>query len=81
MSEDEFFDGKVRIRNTVEYYEEIDIFEYDLRTAAALMSEDERKKVMAYINRLTKNRLPLYSNKSNKKYKPKRFVGRKVFYG
>ena len=79
MSVDAPFDGKIRMRHTVEYYEEIDVFEYDLRTAAKLMSEEERQKVMAYINRLTKNRLPLYCNNSSKKSKPRRYLGREVY--
>lgn len=79
MSVDAPFDGKIKIHHAVEYYEEISVFEYDLRTAAELMSEEERQKVMAYINRLTKNRLPLYCNNSSNKYKPKRYVGREVY--
>lgn len=69
MSTEAPFNGKIDVRHTVEYYETISVFEYDMRTAARLLSEDEQIKVMAYINRLTKNRLPLYGNNPAKRQK------------
>ena len=67
MSTEAPFNGKIDVLHTVEYYETISVFEYDMRTAARLLSEEEQIKVMSYINRLTKNRLPLYGNKSTKR--------------
>lgn len=79
MSEDSVFDDKVRISHTIEYCEEISVAEYDLRTAAQLMSEEELQKVFKYINRLTKKRLPLYTNKAKPSAKKCNFSAKKCF--
>lgn len=79
MSTDAPFDGKIDIRHTVEYCETISVFEYDMRTAARLMNEEEQRKVIDYINRLTKNRLPLYGNNTASKQKRNRYVGREKY--
>ena len=79
MSTEAPFDGKIDVRHTVEYYETISVFEYDMRTAARLLNKEEQMKVIAYINRLTNNRLPLYGNNSVKKQKTHRYIGREKY--
>ena len=50
MSEDGgVFDGKINIRHTVEYYEEINVKEYYLRKASYLLNDEEFNKVAKYI--------------------------------
>ena len=78
MSVDDIFDNKVKICHTVEYYEEMDIAEYNLRLAANLLSADELKKVINYINRLTKKRLPLCNNGFTLKSKKRHYRGREI---
>ena len=73
MSEDGgIFDGKISIRHTVEYYEEIDAKEYYLRNAAYILNDDEFKKVAKYIERITRKRISIPTGKlksHSKKYK------------
>lgn len=75
MSEDSgVFDGKINIRHTVEYYEEIDVKEYYLRKASYLLNDEEFNKVAKYIERLTKKRILTPSgNKKLRSEKHKHF--------
>ena len=80
MSEDGgIFDGKISIRHTVEYYEEIDVKEYYLRNAAYILNDDEFKKVTKYIERITRKRISIPTGNKKIHSEKCRYLGRETF--
>ena len=71
------FDGTVTIRHHIEYSETIPQTEYDIRYALSFLNKEEKEKVLKYITRLAKGRIPI--NKVKKKHvSPKMFNDKNI---
>ena len=80
MSEDGgVFNGKVSVRHTIEYCEEMDAKEYYLRNLAYLLTDDEYDKVIKYIKRLTSKRIDEAALKMGIPRDKRKFYARKIF--
>ncbi len=80
MSEDSgVFNGKVSVRHTIEYYEEMDAKEYYLRKIASLLTDEEFNKLSKYVERITKKRISISLGNKKMRSEKDKFSGKIIF--